>query len=82
MVNRRKTRGKICKKHQTIYAGNVKIWNYKMNSCAKITKKRRITTVNPSFFSTKNENKINTSDVLTFAQAKYRIKSTNTSDVL
>ena len=66
-----------------------------MNSCAKITKKRRITTVNPSFFSTKNENKINTSDVLTFVQTnvntsdvltfvqtKYRIKSTNTSDVL
>ena len=58
------------------------MWNYKMNSCAKITKKRRITTVNPSFFSTKNENKINTSDVLTFVQTKYRIKSTNTSDVL
>ena len=53
-----------------------------MNSCAKITKKRRITTVNPSFFSTKSENKINTSDVLTFTQTKYRIKSTNTSDVL
>ena len=34
------------------------------------------------FFSTKNENKINTSDVLTFVQTKYRIKSTNTSDVL
>ena len=39
-------------------------------------------TVNPSFFSTKNENKINTSDVLTFIQTKYRIKLTNTSDVL
>ena len=53
-----------------------------MNSCAKSTKTRQITIANPSFFSTKNENKINTSDVLTFAQAKYRIKSTNTSDVL
>lgn len=53
-----------------------------MNSCAKSTKIRRITIANPSFFSIKNENKINTSDVLTFAQAKYRIKSTNTSDVL
>ena len=53
-----------------------------MNSCAKSTKIRRITTVNPSFVSTKNENKINTSDVLTFVQTKYRIKSTNTSDVL
>lgn len=75
-------RGKICKIHQTIFANNVKIWINKMNSCAKSTKTRRITIANPSFFSTKNENKINTSDVLTFAQAKYRIKSTNTSDVL
>ena len=59
MVNRRKSRGKICKIHQTIFANNVKIWIYKMNSCVKSTKIRRITTANPSFFSTKNENKIN-----------------------